>query len=151
MGDAGNEREVIIGAPAFVAHTPPTTHIAMLDGLWVIRGGNRIRRLLRSLLQPSADKPEVGGEILEPEALERHIWIRRDDVELLGDRALNHSEQLGVERKLKDSAAFGFLRELRVKNLIRPSSESTRGIDPAKNVGSADPTIVSKRRLQDYI
>jgi hypothetical protein len=107
----------------------------MLHRLGVVRGSNRIRIPLCSLLEPSADEPEVGGE----------VRIRRDDVELLGDRALNYAEKLGVERELQDSAAPGFLRELGIENLIRPRPERTRGIDPTKHVGSTEPATVPKR------
>ena len=117
----------------------------MLHRLGVVRGSNRIRIPLRSLLEPSADEPEVGGEVLDPKALDGHIRIRRDNVELLGDRALNYAEKLGVERELQDSAAPGFLRELGVEYLIRPRPERARGIDPTKHVGSTEPAAVPKR------
>ncbi len=56
---------MIVGATPLVADAPRPAHVAVLHGLGVVRGCDRIRLLLRGHLEAGADEPEVGREVLD--------------------------------------------------------------------------------------
>src|SRR5438067_849350 len=105
---------MIILPPSPIAVAPPPTNAAVLNRLRVVRCGDRIRILSRSVLQPSTYLAAVCCEILNPKRLDGRTWIRRDHVKHLWNHALSNAKQLRIESELQDRASARLLRKLSI-------------------------------------
>ena len=109
--DAGNAGEVVDGIPVRVAERLEVADAAVVDGVRLGR-----RRVGDEALEPRADAPVVGGELLRPEAL--LLPVSEQHVDLVGLAPLDPRELLVVEEELEDVGGLRGARELGVECLV---------------------------------
>jgi hypothetical protein len=142
---------MIVVTAALVALTPPATDLAMLDRLWIVRGGQNIGVLKRRGSQVLSDQPKIRGVVLYPKRLDLVRRVRSDHVEAFGEGALACGQEFRVERELQNGTAPGVLGELGIDHLVGPAIMSARFFDPAQDIRPTKPSVITKGRLNDNI
>src|SRR5208337_1744498 len=137
---------MIVGPAPCVASRLPATDVAMLHWLRVRAVGSL--RVDKALERP-AHMPIKGAVIVHTEALRHIVRPGRHDVAEFRPLPLCRLDQIGIQAKLQDGAAFGLAGELRVDDLIGPGPECTRRVDTTQHVSPADPAVCLKRALDN--
>ena len=135
-------REVVDVLPVLVAERPELADAAVVD-----RVGLGRRRVGDEVLEPPADAPVVGAELLGPEGLLGQV--AEQDVDARGREALDRRDPLAVEAELEDVGGLRVPRELRVERLVAPRAEVGGRVDAEEEVGDAAPAVADERRLVD--
>src|SRR5664279_506189 len=137
---------MIVGPAPCVASRLPATDVAMLH-LFRVRTVRSLR--VDKTLERPAHMPIKGAVIVHTEALRHIVRPGSHDVAEFRPLPLCRLDQIGVEAKLENGAAFGFASELRVDDLIGPVPETTWRIDTAQHIRPADPAVRLKCALDN--
>jgi len=142
---------MIVTPATLVAGAPPPTNIAVLDRIWVIRGGDLVWLLLRYSFQPLSDEPKVRTEVVDAKCVNWLSWVWGNYMEELGQRSLNTTQHLGIQSELQNCATARFLCELCIDHLIRPGAKRTLHAGASEDIRSSEPSSIMKRWLKDDI
>jgi hypothetical protein len=152
--DAGDERQMVVGAPSRVAAFPPLADVAVFDGFRIVCLLN-VCRIARDELEESASgQPVVRrifGDAMTVNHMMRRLVRRCDDVKGFRRHALHGCEEIGVESELQDRPATRLARQLRIVCLVRPGPQCARALDATQHVGVAVPSSAAERRLDDDV
>lgn len=148
-GDAGDQREVVVGPALRHAGLLPLADAAVPDRLRVgVRRGGRVR------LEALPDGAVVRRVLRHPEArLVLAAGPAERQMHQLGFDPLRQRQQVRVQEKLQQRLALRASRQLRVKDLVGPSAQRTRPVHPEQEVGIAapPPALVFEAPLVDHV
>ena len=148
-GDAGDQREVVVGAAPLRAGLLPLADAAVIDRLWVsVRRGDRVR------LEPPPDGTVVRRVLRNPEARRVLAAVSAErQMHPLGFNALRLRQQIRVQKNLHQRLALRTAGQLRIEHLVGPSAQRTRPVHPEQEVGIAapPPAVVLQAPLVDHV
>ena len=146
--DAGDERQVVVGAAAVAAARPPVAVGAVLDGIRVGR-----RRALAVRLQRAEEAAlHAVGVGLEVARAERADLVGAEHhVHALGREPLDLPDHRGVEEQLEDHVGLRVRGELGVGGLVGEGAEVGRHPDLEQEVRRAAPGAGREGGLVDHV
>ena len=146
--DAGDEREVIVGAAPGVALAKPAADVAMRAGLRVGAVG---RTILGGVNELTFYVAIVGGVIVDAMGFAGEFRSGDNDPHELRDRALSNVQQFGVKRQLKNCSCLGFTREFAVVGFVGKISEGAGRGNFAQDIGAAEKPGGAQGALGDHV
>ena len=148
-GDAGDQREVVVGPAPRRAGLLPLANAAVLDRLRV-----RVRRRGRVRLEALPNRAVVRRVLRHPEArLILAAGPAEREMHQLGFDHLRQRQQVRVQKKLQQRLSLRPAGQLRIEDLVGPSAQRTRPVCPEQEVGIAapPPASVLKTPLVDHV
>ena len=142
--EPGHAREVVDRVPVRVAERLEVADRAVVDRQRLGR-----RRVGDEALEPRADAPVVGAELVRAE---RRLLARAEQhVNRVRLAPLEPRELLVVEEQLEDVRRLRRARELRVERLVAPGAEIGRLLDAEQEVGEPAPAAIREDALEDDV
>ena len=148
-GDAGDQRQMIVGPAPFRARLLPRAERAMLDRFRI-----RLRRRVGVGLETPAHRAVVRRVLHDPEALEaRAVAPAEDKAHPPGFASLGSRQQVRVQEKLQQRLALCAAGQLRVEHLVRPAAQRAAPVHAEQEVGIAAPApgVVLQTPLVDDV
>ena len=137
-GDAGHQRQVVVGAAPLRAAVLPLAEAAVLDRFRIGLG-----RCLGVHLEPPADGAVAGRVLHHPEArVVAPVAAAEGQVHPFRRGSLRQGQQVGVQQELQNRRALRAAGQLGVEHLVRPRAQRARLGDPEQEVGIAAPPAV---------
>ena len=133
-GDAGDQREVTVGATPLRAGLLPLADAAVIDRL-----RKRVRRGGDVRLEPPRDGAVVRCVLRDPEARRALAAAAEPQMHQLGFDALRLRQQVRVQKKLQQRLALRPAGQLRIEHLVGPPSQCARQVDPEQEIRIAAP------------
>src|SRR5690606_21735999 len=135
--DSGNQREMIVLAPAGVARLPPFAYVAMRD-LLRITGGRTVRQMLR---QPLLDRTEVRVVVRNSKTVGGESRAGTDHVHPRRLAPEQPFQEPRIDAQLEDGAAARLVGELGVGGFVRPGAERALFLDAKEQVRAPSPDL----------
>ena len=153
-GDVGHEREVIVRPPASAADDVPATDGAVLRRLGV--RGRRWRvsfrqRRVRHREEGRLDHAVIGPVARGPERLRLPVATPQSHVHPFRVDALDGLQELVVHADLEQGRGLDLVRQLGVRDLVRPAQRRLRIIDAEQEVREAEPGPIEEAGLEDDV
>ncbi len=148
-GDAGDERQMVVGPAPIRTGSAPVADRTVLNGLRV-----GLRRRVRMRLEAPPDGAVVRRVLGDPEArVDRPAAPAQRQVHRLRRGPLPALQQVGVQEELQQRGALGRPRELGVDYLVRPAAQLTRPLHPDQEVrvSAPAPVAVLQPALVDHV
>ena len=137
-GDAGDERQMVVGAAPVRADAAPVAERAVLDRL---RVGPRWR--IRMRFEAPPDGAVVRRVLGHPEArVDPPLAPAQRQVHFLRRSPLHVLQQVRVQKQLQQRRTLGRPRELRVDHLVRPAAQPARLRHPNQEIRVSAPAPV---------